>query len=600
MRIKRKFFSVLLVAIMVMSMLPIAAQALNTNETSEIPTFSDMPDDWSTAALEHAVENGLLQGADGKIMPNDKLTRAQMATLIVRAFGATKEGDIERYTDVGEGDWFRGYIAKAYQMKVIQGADNKMNPNDPITRQEVFVVIARALKLEPEKAFNKTFEDSGEIADWADGEIKALVNKGYIQGSDGKLNPKGQITRAEFAQAFYNIIKQYISAEGEYEQVADGNIMINAPGVTLKNVTVKGDLIIGEGVGEGEVTLEDVDITGRMVVRGGGKDSIVIKGNSKITVVILARADGTVSIKVQDGAEITEIIVEDSSEDVIIEGQVDKILIEAPNITVTASKAEIDTVEIYGKNSTIILDKDTTVKTVTVAEQAAGVKIQAEGKIDTVKVAAPGTKIIGTGKVSTVEVQKGANNTSIETPNTEITVDKEVTGVTGGGGDPISGGTTVSNDDKGGAVIEEKEKDIPDKDDEDDEGPSMSREERQSRDAFNEAAHGTTVILDGQDERVATVVYDKNRPYRVTVTVEKSDYESISGTGIFNDLTEAGVEKVYLRGSWIEIESGSADIFLEVAKNIVMGTPTTFNFRIKPENHVEFEQRFTVVIIMDV
>lgn len=89
MRIKRKFFSVLLVAIMVMSMLPIAAQALNTNETSEIPTFSDMPDDWSTAALEHAVENGLLQGADGKIMPNDKLTRAQMATLIVRAFGAT-------------------------------------------------------------------------------------------------------------------------------------------------------------------------------------------------------------------------------------------------------------------------------------------------------------------------------------------------------------------------------------------------------------------------------------------------------------------------------------------------------------------------------
>ena len=238
-------------------------------------------------------------------------------------------------------------------------------------------------------------------------------------------------------------------------------------------------------------------------------------------------------------------------------------------------------------------------KTVTVAGQAAGAKIQAEGKIDTVRVAAPDAKITGTGEISTVEVQKGADNTSIETPNTKITVDKEVTGVTGGGGDPISGGTTVSNDDKGGAVIEEKEKDIPDKDDEDDEGPPMSREERQSRDAFNEAAHGITVIFDGEGDRVAVIEYDKNRPYRVTVTVEKPDYESIKGTGIFNKLAGAGVKEVYLGGSWTEIESGSADIFLEVAKNIVMGTPTTFNFRIEPENHVEFEQRFTVVIIMD-
>lgn len=62
-----------------------------------------MPDNWSTAALKHAVENGLLQGADGKIMPDDKLTRAQLVTIIVRAFGATEKGDIEHYTDVKAG-----------------------------------------------------------------------------------------------------------------------------------------------------------------------------------------------------------------------------------------------------------------------------------------------------------------------------------------------------------------------------------------------------------------------------------------------------------------------------------------------------------------
>ena len=40
-----------------------------------------------------------------------------------------------------------------------------MNPGNPITRQEAFVIIARALKLEPEHTFNKVFTDAHEIAD---------------------------------------------------------------------------------------------------------------------------------------------------------------------------------------------------------------------------------------------------------------------------------------------------------------------------------------------------------------------------------------------------------------------------------------------------
>ena len=42
-----------------------------------------------------------------------------------------------------------------------------MNPNNPITRQEAFVIIVRALKLKPEKTLNKAFTDANEIADWA-------------------------------------------------------------------------------------------------------------------------------------------------------------------------------------------------------------------------------------------------------------------------------------------------------------------------------------------------------------------------------------------------------------------------------------------------
>lgn len=273
MRKGKMFLSVLVAIAMIITTLSVIPFAAGKSEN---PTFPDMPNDWSTAALENAVANGLLQGADGKILPNDNLTRAQMATVITRAFGATVKGDLKGFSDVKTDDWFADYMAKAYKMGVIQGSDGKLNPNDSITRQEVFAIIARALKLEPAVRINKSFTDINEISDWAKGEVYGLINAGYIQGSDGKLNPKGKITRAEFAQVFDNILKQYIQMEGTVSVTKKGNIMINKAGVTLTNSTIDGDLIIGDGVGDGEVTLDNVKIIGRLVIRGGNP---IIKGN---------------------------------------------------------------------------------------------------------------------------------------------------------------------------------------------------------------------------------------------------------------------------------------------------------------------------------
>jgi hypothetical protein len=222
----KKLLAILLVLVMTVGLFPSIAGAATSGETQ----FSDMPNNWATEALESAVENGLLQGSDGKILPNTPLTRAQMATIIVRAFRATQKGDISAYSDVKSEDWFADSMAKAFKMRVMQGHDGKMNPNANITRQEAFSVLARALKLEPAAKIDKNFDDVNRISDWARGEVYALINSGYIQGSSGKLNPQADISRAEFAQIMYNIIKQYISDEGEYTEVADGNVMVNTPG----------------------------------------------------------------------------------------------------------------------------------------------------------------------------------------------------------------------------------------------------------------------------------------------------------------------------------------------------------------------------------
>ena len=426
-KVGERVFSVLLAAMTAFSMAPATAFGTEVDAiTSSVSQFTDMPDNWSAKALQNAVANGLLSGADGRIMPDQNLTRAQMAAVITRAFGAQVKGDLSGFTDVKAADWFSDGLAKAYQMGVIKGSGSLMNPNSAISRQEVFVILARAFKLQPAETMDKPFGDAGNITDWAKGEVNAFVNAGYVQGSNGKLNPAGLITRAEFAQIFDNLLKQYIGTAGEYSQAAAGNIMINAPGVTLKGLTVNGDLIVGDGVGDGEVTLDSVAITGRLVIRGGGEHSIIIKGSSSVSKVVVARVDGAVSVRVEGDAEVEVVYIDDGSDDVSVQGTFGDIEVAAPEIVVKTINATIGKLDIAGEGTKVV--------------------VEAGSKVETVTIHGQNTQITGTGTVTRVEAQAGATGSKIETPNTQISVGAGVTGVTAGGGTKVDPGTSTYND----------------------------------------------------------------------------------------------------------------------------------------------------------
>ena len=145
--------------------------------------FTDFPSDWSAPALSQAVENGLLNGYDGKINPTGLLTRAQMATMVNRAFGATATASLSGYEDVAPTDWYYEELAKAVQMGTFQGDNGALRPNQPITREQAFAVLARAFVLEAEDtdALN-TFPDKGEVSSWAANAVAALVENGYVTG----------------------------------------------------------------------------------------------------------------------------------------------------------------------------------------------------------------------------------------------------------------------------------------------------------------------------------------------------------------------------------------------------------------------------------
>lgn len=282
--------------------------------------FSDMPDDWSKASLEKAVENGLISGSDGMIFPYDNMTRAQMATIMVRALGASAKADISGFADVSPDAWYYDSMAKAVAMGAFTGDGKSLNPNANITRQETFVVLGRLFSLDIDSKIAEHFgldysadavlanySDGNDVAAWARDIVAAIISSGYVNGSGGKINPNAYITRAEFAAVIGRMVETYIDAPGTYTTLPAGNVVIRCDDVKLNGATVAGDLIVGEGAHNGAILI-DSTVTGRYVARSGKANAI---SGGKCGSIRLLRPDVMVSAQgvtrdIVYGAEDTE------------------------------------------------------------------------------------------------------------------------------------------------------------------------------------------------------------------------------------------------------------------------------------------------------
>ena len=287
----------------VTSCLSLAVSALAANTVNRKATdFRDFDKSaWYTEAVNAAVDNGLLYGKSATIIdPNGDMTRAEMAAIINRSFGCYAKADISKYKDVSKDKWYFEDVAMAVQMGTYNGRSNTaMAPDAPITRQEAMTVVARALELDYD-AYAKTelsaFSDRSEISNWALPYVRAMVGADYIHGRGKLLAPLDNITRAEFAQIFHNIIGTYIVSKGTYDKDIKGSVLIRTDEVTLKDMTVDGDLIIGCGAADGKIVLDNVTVKGRLLVWGGGTKAVYCNNGTNMPAVVVARVDDAVKV----------------------------------------------------------------------------------------------------------------------------------------------------------------------------------------------------------------------------------------------------------------------------------------------------------------
>ena len=293
---------ILAMLLAVASCLSLAVSASAASTARKATDFKDFDRNaWYADAVSAAVDNGLLYGKSSTIIdPNGDMTRAEMAAIINRSFGCYKTADISQYKDVAKSKWYHKDVALAVQMGTYNGrSSSSMAPDSPITRQEAMTVVARALELDYD-SYSKTdlsaFSDRSEISNWAMPYVRAMVGADYIHGRGKVLAPLDNITRAEFAQIFYNIIGTYIVSKGTYDKDIKGSVLIRTDEVTLQNMTVDGDLIIGCGAADGKITLDNVTVKGRLLVWGGGTKAVYCNNGTNMPEVVIARVDDAVKV----------------------------------------------------------------------------------------------------------------------------------------------------------------------------------------------------------------------------------------------------------------------------------------------------------------
>lgn len=366
--------------------------------------FVDFPNDWSQGAMTAAVENGLLGGVgDGRIAPQGEVTRAQMAAIINRAFGAEKQASLSSYSDVAADAWYAVDMAKAVQMGTFSGTGNGLlEPDRAITREEAFSVLARAFALEAgDDSSLASFSDGAQVSSWAKGSVSAMVAAGYVNGSDGnRLNPQQTITRAEFAAVMSNLVAQYIDADSTLNRSLeiDGNVIVRG-NVDLSGYTINGDVIIADEATN--VTLDGVTVNGRLVVRGAS-DSLTIS-DSTAGGVIITNPNGASVLKTDNASDLGTVTA--LGDLTLSGGQLDRLTI--------------------AESATITVEKGASVETITVS--ADDVTINGAGKVD--------------------KVQANADNVHVNVEDAEVTAGKGTSGVTAGDTSVAPGeSATVSGD----------------------------------------------------------------------------------------------------------------------------------------------------------
>lgn len=431
---KKRIASSILIAAMSASLVTVPAFAVDG------ATLNDIQGHTAESVIKSWVEYGVLRGGnDGKFHPDSTLTRAQMAAILNRMIGYQEKSE-NSFNDLAAGAWYTDDMLCLAGASVLKGSGEVMRPDAAITYQEAVVMIARALELKGTDKIPK-YEDYAEVAAWAKESVNALAECGALKDRGTRLRPQANITRAETLQILDRLVGNFVNTSGTYSKITEGNLLVNAKDVTLKDMTVTGDLIVADGVADGDVYLDNVKVEGEVILRGCGANSFhILPGTEVKSVTVTKTASGVIRLVNESGETIPMVFVNDGKSGVTIEGKFESVDVKC-DAPVAFGSGEVGSINVLTPNADVTIAKDTSVSYVNVNAAASDSKLNIAGNVKDLAVSAPG-KITNNGKVTNVAadvegVQWDGNKPAYVDPSAKSkpvgTDGKEITGSVGSG-----------------------------------------------------------------------------------------------------------------------------------------------------------------------
>ena len=170
------------------------------------PTFSDLSGHWAAGNVQDAVNKGIFVKADGSLgcfRPDVAMTRSNVIKAIWRMHGAP-----EVDTSKAETGW-KSYPHMVWALQ--EGIIDSFDPNGSLTRAQLATMLWRMSGEPSATAASKSAYQLSDLAAtpaWADTAMGWALKTGLIEGSDGKLAPNDNITRAQAATLLLRYLEE--------------------------------------------------------------------------------------------------------------------------------------------------------------------------------------------------------------------------------------------------------------------------------------------------------------------------------------------------------------------------------------------------------
>ncbi len=388
---------------------------LAVGTTAAAAGYTDVSGHWAEETLTKAVNEGLLEGSNGKLSPDDIITGAEMISILTRLFSAEEQADLSNVSGIGKSAWYYEAAAKAVAMGIIAPKNDRLDLDEPVRRLDAFLSLSEAFQLTDaaqDTAILNGFTDGGELTGAYRPAVAALASAGYIEGYGDALHINNPITRAEFVTALYKIADVYEQRDGI--SVLNGGLIV-PDNAALDNTVFSSSLYFD--CSSHDIRLQNVQAPA-VVIRSAFLSSLELD-NTDIGRLVFAAGSGDLNFLANTTNHIDTAVIGTGSGKLSLDGQIG-------NIEITGSDREVivntsvKNLVVSGSGNRILINSGVSVGSIKTLPGAGSNTITMNGTCEKGDLYGPGNVLSGTGTVDSLTDNAGDSVIKVNAPDLTV------------------------------------------------------------------------------------------------------------------------------------------------------------------------------------